>query len=182
MTKIKITGTKTNRQLAQQYERVGVYRVSPADMSFLVHTLLSVFYRLSDHYPSLKSGEWEFDFTKRIDFQAIGYSDISGWKMLMFVENETKGYADITFAFSGMAAIPYLTCKNPETLFLKGPEMIIPMVEVDVAKAPPPKPKKLSRWQRFKNWFRWNRSSSGSSSSPSVLGDIGDAIGDIISD
>lgn len=150
----------------------------------MVHTMLSVFHKLPDYYPALKSGNWEFDFSKPIEFQAIGYADITGWRMLMFVENENKGYADITFAFSGMAMMPYLSCKNPETLFLKGAELIIPMVEEDVVKVEPPKPKPLSRWQRFKNWFRWRKSSpsSSSSSSTSVLSDIGDAIGDIISD
>ncbi|MND91425.1 hypothetical protein D3C80_835460 [compost metagenome] len=179
MTKIKIRHTLTNRQLAHQYERVGVYRVSTMDMSFLVHTLLGVYDRLPDFYPALKAGKWEFDFTRPIEFQAIAYTDASGWKMLMMVENEDRYGATVTFAFSGMEAIPYLSCKDYEPLFLKGPEMMIPWIETITVKQEPPKPKPLTRWQRFKNWFR-RKPSTSSSSGTSILDDIGEVISDIV--
>ena len=180
MTKIKILHTKTVRELAHQYERVGVYRVNGKSAVGIILAMLGVYDRLPDRYPALKAGNWEFEFQKYLEFQAISYIDITGWKMLMMVEDEQRDGATITLAFSGHAEIPILLADRYDTIYQKGEDILqlreVFMERFEKSKPPP----KLTRWQRFKNWFRWNRKPSNQSNSSSVLDDIGDVIGDIL--
>ena len=177
LTKIKIRHTKTVRELTHQYERVGVYYLKQVDVMRVVWTLLGIYKQFPDHYPALKAGDWKWDFEHPVEFQAMSYIDVTGWKMLVMVEDEDRYGSTVTIAFSGMAHIPMLTVSHIDCRFLKGDQLLILWDDFVKKHEPPPKP--LSRWQRFKNWFRWNRKPSNQSNS-SVLGDIGDAIGDIL--
>lgn len=177
---IKIKGSRSNRELARQYERVGVYRLNHTDMQSLVNMIAGFYDGFPDFFPGLKAGNWHWDFDKPIEFQAIAYSDVTGWKMFFSVENETLRGCTVTLAFSGMALTPMLLVRDFETTFLKGEELIKRIDDV----MPPPEPeiRKPSLWQRFKNFFRWRKRSSSStqSSSSSVLDDIGDVVSDIL--
>lgn len=180
MTKIKILHTKTVRELAHQYERVGVYRVNGKSAVGIILMMVGVYDRLPDQYPALKAGNWEFEFQKYLEFQAISYININGCKMLMMVEDEQLDGATITLAFSGPAEIPILLADRYDTIYQKG-EDILQLREVFMERLEKNKPApKLSRWQRFKNWFRFGKKKQ-TSSSGSVLDDIGDAISDVAS-
>lgn len=181
VTKIKIVGSRSNRELSRQYERVGVYRLSHLDMTMLVRTMTAFFGAMPDYYPGLKAGNWNFEYDHPIEFQAISYVDIAGWKMLMMVEDESLQGVTVSLCFSGMTKTPMLVVKDFDQRFLQGAQLLTRLDDI----MPPPEPeiRKPSLWQRFKNFFRWKRPpKSSSSSSTSVLSDIGDAIGDIISD
>lgn len=157
-----------------------MYYLKHTDVMRVVWTLMGFYKEFPDHYPVLKAGDWKWDFEEPIEFQAMSFIDITGWKMLVMVEDEDRYGATVTIAFSGMAHIPMLTVSDIDCRFLKGEQMLILWEELVRKNAPPPKP--LSRWQRFKNWFRRKKGSDSSSSSSSVLDDIGDVISDIVSD
>lgn len=177
---IKIKGSRSIRELARQYERVGVYRLNHTDMQSLVNMVTGFYDGFPDFFPGLKVGNWHWDFDRPIDFQAIAYSDITGWKMFFSVENETLRGCTVTLAFSGMALTPMLLVRDFETIFLKGNDLIKRIDDV----MPPPEPeiRKPTWWQRFKNFFRWRKRKSCDTHSDNgtVLGAVGEVIEKIL--